>query len=302
MSVPAAPPTASGASSTGLRAYYELTKPGIALYVTILAASCYLLAGGMARGIGTLTNVIVGMAFATGGALALNQYIEREVDGRMARTRNRPLPSARLSPRAALVFGLVLFLGGCVYLYGTVSPVAAFLTLLSGVAYNGVYTPLKSRSYMATLAGAVPGALPALVGWSAATGGRLDMGAWVLFGVAYLWQMPHVLGLAWVLRSDYAQAGFKLMPPADAEGRMIGLHMILYAAALIPMSLVPTLIGLTGGVYFWGALMLGAWLLWLSAKAGAHMTNYNARKVFLGSLLYQPLLLGLMLVDGLLLR
>lgn len=285
-----------------MRAYYELTKPGIALYVTILAASCYLLAGGMARGFPTLLHVVVGMALATGGALALNQYLEREVDGRMARTRGRPIPSDRLSAQSALAFGLVLFLGGCVYLYATVSPVASFLTFLSGLAYNGVYTPLKTRSYLATLAGAIPGAVPALVGWSAGTGGRLDAGAWALFGVAYLWQMPHVLGLAWVLRADYEAAGFRLTPPADPEGRIIGLHMVLYSTALIPVSLLPTVIGITGGPYMVGALLLGGWMLRRSAIAARHMTNQNARSVFLGSLLYQPLLLGLMLVDALLLR
>ncbi len=282
-----------------LRAYYELTKPGIVLYVTLLAAVAYLLAGGLGNGVADFVQLLFGTAVATGGALALNQYIEREVDGRMVRTRTRPLPSARLAPRAALVFGLGLFLGGSLYLGLAASPVAGVLTLVSGLAYNGLYTPLKKRSYLATLVGAVPGALPALIGWSAATGGTVGPGAWAIFAVAYLWQLPHVLGLAWVLRSDYEAAGFRLAPRSDDEGKAIGRHMMLYAGALIPLSLAPTYIGLTGELYAVGAFLLGGWLLWLSIRAARRMTTDNARKVFLGSLLYQPLILGLMLVDGL---
>ena len=297
------PETASASESArGLRAYAELTKPGIALYVTLLAGVAFLLAGGADAGWDRLVHMVGGMALATAGALALNQYLERDVDRLMVRTRTRPLPSARVAPTGALVFGLGLFVTGVGWLWIALTPAAAVLTLLSGAAYNLVYTPLKRRSYLATLAGAVPGALPALIGWSAASGWALPTAAWVLFVVAYLWQMPHVLGLAWVLRADYARAGFHMTPPADAEGRIIGVHMILYAAALIPMSLLPTVIGLTGGLYFWGALLLGLWLLWLSVGAGREMSTRTARSVFLGSLLYQPLLLALLLVDGVVLR
>jgi protoheme IX farnesyltransferase len=238
----------------------------------------------------------VGLLAASGGLLALNQVLEWELDRLMARTRGRPIPSGRLRPRQGLWFALPLFVAGVAYLWATVGAIPAALTGLAGVAYNFIYVPLKSRSYGATLTGAIPGAFPALVGWSAATGG-LELGAWVLFGIAYLWQMPHVLGLAWMLRTDYEAAGFKLTPPSDENGRAVGRHMILFAAILLPLSLVPTLIGLTGVAYLAGAIALGTWLLWLCIRAGRLMSRAAARKVFLGSLLYQPLLLAIMLID-----
>jgi protoheme IX farnesyltransferase len=218
------------------------------------------------------------------------------LDRLMARTRGRPIPSGRLRPRQGLWFALALFGAGVAYLWLMVGPIPAGLTGLAGLAYNFIYTPLKSRSYGATLTGAIPGAFPALVGWSAATGG-LGLGAWVLFAIAYLWQMPHVLGLAWMLRSDYEAAGFKLTPSSDESGRVVGRHMILFAGMLLPISLAPTLIGLTGPAYLAGAALLGGWLLWLCIQAGRHMSRVAARRVFLGSLLYQPLLLAIMLID-----
>ncbi len=285
-----------GSLPAALRAYLELTKPGIAGYVVLVTAASFYLASRGPQALGALLLTAVATALSTAGSLALNQYLEREVDGRMARTRTRPLPTGRLAPRAALVFAVVLLVGGVATLWATMGPLPALLTLGAGLAYNFVYTPLKSRSYLATLAGAVPGAVPALIGWSAATG-SLAAGAWVLFAIAYLWQMPHVLGLAWVLRNDYRLAGFRLAPPTDPEGRVIGLHMMLYAIALLPVSLLPTVIGLTGALYMAGAFLLGAWLIVLSARAWRSMTDESARRVFLGSLIYQPLLLGLLLID-----
>ncbi len=290
------PPDARSGQPGLFRSLLELTKPGIAIYVVLLTSACAYVAGRGRMDWGLLLNIGVGVALATAGSLALNQYLERDVDARMRRTRTRPIPQKRVSPRAALTFSLLLFVGGCVYLAWTVGWLPAALTLASGIAYDFVYTPLKSRSYLATLAGAIPGALPALIGWSAVTG-TLSQGAWVLFGIAYLWQMPHVLGLAWVLKADYEEVGFKLSPPSDPDGRVIGLHMILYAATLVPVSMLPTVIGLTGGRYFFGALALGLWLVWLSVLAWRSMTKASARRVFLASLAYQPALLALLLLD-----
>lgn len=290
------PPDAPSGEVGWLRSLYELTKPGIAFYVVLLTgASAYVAGHGRVEWI-LLAHVTFGVAAATAGSLALNQYIEREVDAIMRRTRTRPIPQARVSPRTALTFSLVLFVGGCAYLAFTVGWLPAALTLASGIAYDFIYTPMKSRSYLATLAGAFPGAFPALIGWSAVTG-DLTQGAWILFGIAYLWQMPHVLGLAWVLKADYEEAGFRLSPPSDPHGRVIGMHMILYAAALLPVSLLPTVIGLTGGIYFIGALLLGLWLVWLCVLAWRGMTKASARRVFLASLAYQPALLALLLID-----
>jgi heme o synthase len=286
-----APPRASR-----MRAYYELTKPGIAGFVMMTAGVAFFVGAGGRAAFVPLLHTLIGTLVATAGALALNQYLEREVDARMKRTRTRPLPSGRLRPAEALVFGTLLVAGGVVHLGLTVGVLPAALTLASALAYNFVYTPLKPRSYAATFAGAFPGAMPALIGWSAATG-TITLGGFALFAVAFLWQLPHVLALAWLLREDYLRAGFLLTPPADADGRIIGDQMILYSTALIPVSLVPTLLGITGGIYFFGALVLGGVVLWWSIRARMAMSNATVRRVFLGSLAYQPLLLGLMLID-----
>jgi len=286
---PKAPPTLVGS-------YVELTKPGITVYVVMLALACSYVAARGQISWALLGHVALGVGLATAGALALNQFIEREVDARMRRTQRRPIPEQRISPTAALTFALVLLGAGLGHLAFWVGWLPAALTLASALSYDFIYTPLKSRSYAATLAGAFPGAFPALIGWSAVTGG-VEAGAWVLFAIAWLWQMPHVLGLAWVLRKDYEAAGFRLTPPADARGRIIGLHMILYAATLLPVSMLPTVIGLTGGLYFGAALVLSLWLLWLCVRAGRDLTTRSARRVFLASLAYQPALLLFLLID-----
>jgi heme o synthase len=286
----------ASAPPSRIRAYYELTKPGIAVFVMLTAGvSYYVGAAGVAL-FQPLVHTLIGTVVATAGALALNQYIEREVDARMRRTAKRPLPSGRLRPVEALAFGLILIAGGVVHLWITVGWLPAALTLASAVGYNFVYTPLKPRSYAATFAGAIPGAMPALIGWSAATG-SVGLGGLVLFTVAFLWQLPHVLALAWLLREDYLRAGFLLTPPADSHGKVIGNQLILYSSALLPVSLTPTLVGLTGGIYFGGALVLGCVVLWWSVKARMAMSNGTVRRVFLGSLAYQPLLLALMVID-----
>ncbi len=278
------------------RAYYELTKPGIALFAMMTAgAAYYLAAAGSAALIGAF-HTLLGTVLATAGALALNQYLERDLDALMERTRGRPLPSGRLRPRDALLFGLLLVVGGVAHLWATVGALPAVLTIGSAVAYNLVYTPLKSRSHAATFIGAVPGAMPALIGWSAAAG-TLAPGAFVLFAIAFVWQIPHVLALAWLLREDYARAGFLLSPPADAEGKMIGRLMGLYSATLLLVSLMPTALGLTGFLYLVGAFLLGVGFLWRSFRAWREMSRRAVRRVFLGSLAYQPLLLGLMVLD-----
>ncbi|UCC23845.1 MAG: protoheme IX farnesyltransferase [Gemmatimonadales bacterium] len=277
-------------------AYYELTKPGIAGFVAITAAVSYFVAARGRPDLFPVLSTLLGTGLATGGALALNQYVEREVDGRMKRTRSRPIPSGRLAPSQALTFGLLLLLLGIAALGLIVGPLPAAITAVSAGAYIGVYTPLKTRSYLATLAGAVPGALPGLIGWSAATGG-LELGGWVLFGIFFLWQLPHVLALAWLLREDYQRVGFFLAPPTDPEGRRIGKHMVYHSVSLILLSVAPTVVGLTGPVYMSGAAILSLGMLGLSALAAHEMSIKRVRQVFIGSILYQPLLLLLFLLD-----
>jgi protoheme IX farnesyltransferase len=239
-------------------------------------------------------HTMLGTGLATAGALSLNQFVERDADAIMHRTRSRPLPTGRVRPMEALGFGSTLLMAGLIYMALAVGALPALITAASGLMYHGVYTPLKTRSYMATLAGAVPGALPMLIGWTAATG-TIDRGGLALFLIGYLWQLPHVLGLAWMLREDYARVGFNLIPPGGS--RSIGVQMVISTALLIPASQLPTLLGYTGAVYSVGAVVLGLAFLSTAVGAARDLTDARARRVFFGSLLYHPLLLGLMLFD-----
>ncbi len=295
----AAPPaeTAETVSTAGpASAYYELTKPGIAGYVMITAGVSAFVAARGDLDLGVAVHTMIGTGLATAGALAMNQVAERDIDARMKRTRSRPIPSGRIAPDRARRFAWTLLVGGALYLTLTVGWLPMAVAAASAAAYHWVYMPLKSRSYFATLAGGVPGALPTLIGWTAATG-TVDLGGLTLFAIAYLWQLPHVLGLAWMLREDYRLVGFKLIPPHDEAGRIIALHMVLATSALVPVSLVPTVLGYTGVVYFWGAFAASLAFLAVAAGAARNLSDGSARKVFLASLLYHPVLLGLMLVN-----
>ncbi len=283
-----------------LAVYYELTKPGIAGYVMVTAGVTYFVAAGGAANYLPVLFTLVGTVLATGGALALNQFVEWELDALMERTKRRPIPSGRLAPWEALFFGNALALGGIALLFFTVGWLPAALTALSALSYNLVYTPLKKVSYISTLAGAFPGAMPTLIGWSAATG-SLSLEAGSIFAIAYLWQLPHVLSLGWLLRKDYARAGFYLIPRSDPEGRRIAWHIVVFAATLLVVSAAPTWLGVTGTPYLAGVLVLGGLLLALAlATLGEEgLTAPAARRVFLGSLAYHPLFLLLLLMDSL---
>lgn len=287
----------SDATSTSrARAYYELTKPGITGYVMITAGVSAFVASRGEVALALATHTMLGTGMATAGALSLNQYVEREADSIMVRTRHRPLPTRRLSPMAALAFGTVLLMGGLIYLSLALGALPALLTAASGLMYHGVYTPLKSRSFVATLAGAIPGALPMLIGWTAVTG-SVDPAGLAMFAIGYLWQLPHVLGLAWMLREDYARVGFKLIPPGGA--RSIGAMMIVSTVLLVPASWAPTFLGYTGQPYLVGATIIGLAFIATAVVAFRGMTDVSARRVFFASLLYHPMLLGLMLFDTL---
>jgi len=241
-------------------------------------------------------NTMLGTGLATAGALSLNQYVERDVDSLMVRTRSRPLPTGRVEPMEALGFGALLLTSGLIYLALSLGALPALLTAASGLMYHGVYTPLKSRSWLATLTGAVPGALPMLIGWTAVTG-AIDGPGLAMFAIGYLWQLPHVLGLAWMLREDYARVGFKLVPPGGATS--IGRQMVASTALLVPVSWAPTWLGFTGTPYLVGSTLLGLAFLGTAVAAARSMGEQSARRVFLASLLYHPVLLGLMLFDTL---
>lgn len=279
--------------------FYELTKPGIAGYVMVTAGVGYLVAAGGEADFLPVLWTLVGTVVATGGALALNQFVEWELDALMERTRSRPIPSGRMGPREALLFGNLLTLGGVGLLFLTVGWLAAALTAFSALWYNLVYTPLKKVSYVSTLAGAFPGAMPTLIGWSAATGG-LSLEAGVVFAIAYLWQLPHVLSLGWLLRKDYARVGFYLIPRSDPEGRRIAWHITAFSATLALVGLVPAWLAMTGMVYLVGMTVLGGTLLALAIATlkKDRLTAQAARRVFLGSLIYHPIFLLLLLVDA----
>jgi len=282
-----------------LAVFYELTKPGIAGYVMVTAGVGYLVAAGGQADFLPVLWTLLGTVLATGGALALNQFVEWELDALMERTRSRPIPSGRLGPKEAFLFGNLLTLGGIGLLFVTVGWLPAALTALSALSYNLIYTPLKKVSYVSTLAGAFPGAMPTHIGWSAATG-TLSLEAGVVFAIAYLWQLPHVLSLGWMLRKDYARAGFYLIPKSDPEGRRIAWHITFFTATLALVGLAPTWVGIAGAVYLVGMLILGGGLLALAVATlrEDRLTATAARRVFLGSLVYHPLFLILLLVDA----
>jgi len=279
-----------------IRAFYELTKPGIVGYVTFTAGAAAFVASRGRIDVPLALHTMVGTGLATAGALTLNQFVERDVDAVMQRTRGRPLPTGRVTPATALTFGSVLLLTGLAYLALTLGVLPASITAVSGLMYHGVYTPLKTRSYVATLAGAVPGALPMLIGWTAVTG-SFDAGGLALFVIGYLWQLPHVLGLAWMLREDYAKVGFRLIPEGGA--RSIGTQMVASTLLLIPASWTPAILGFTGLPYVVGASVIGTAFLFRAVQARREMTDARARAVFFASLLYHPALLSLMLLDTL---
>lgn len=256
----------------------------------------FLGSGGNADPVG-LVHAALGTAVATGGALALNQYAERELDAVMERTRHRPLPAGRLRPRQALVFGAVLVLAGTAYLALAAGWLPAALTVFSAVAYLGAYTPLKTRTPVATLVGAVPGAMPTLIGWTAATG-SLSVEGGVFFATLFLWQLPHVLALGWILKDDYARAGIRLLPRSDPFGRKIGAGMVASSVLLLVTSMLLAALGVTGSLYLGGVLLAGLGLLSASAAGVRAMSRAIARRVFFGTLIYHPVLLVLIVLDA----
>ena len=279
-----------------LRAWYELCKPGIAGYVMITAGVAAYVAS---RGVIELSLVIHTMlatGLGTAGSLVLNQYAEREPDAIMHRTRDRPIPSGRLRPAEARLFGSVLVAIGLLYMYLFVGWLPTVLSAVSAGAYHWVYRPLKSRSPLATLAGAVPGAMPALIGSTAATG-RIEEIGLTLFAIAYLWQLPHVLGLAWMLREDYARVGFRLIPDGVDAKEKVGRALVAATLVLVPASLLPSALGYTGRWYMVGALIASLSFLWVGLRSSRPLTDASARRVFLSSLLFHPVLLCLMLLN-----
>ncbi|OGX37794.1 MAG: protoheme IX farnesyltransferase [Omnitrophica WOR_2 bacterium RIFCSPHIGHO2_02_FULL_68_15] len=285
-----------GSFTRGLAVYLELTKPRLTLLaVATTGVGLYLGAPGPLEA-GRWIATLAGAALVGGGGGALNQYLEWTLDAKMVRTQGRPLPSGRLAPRAARTFGLLLGGAGLAVLGLWVNALAAGLGAATLVSYLALYTPLKTRTPLCTLVGAVPGALPPLIGWAAARG-TLDVGGWVLFVLMFLWQLPHFLALAWLYREDYARAGFRMLPAIDPTGRAVGRQITLACLALVPVSLGPTVLQVTGGVYFAAALALGLAFLGVGAAAAVAQTTQSARRLFVASITYLPGLLAFMAAD-----
>ena len=291
---PAPPPAAPERRRLG--AFLTLTKPEITFNVVLTALVGFLAAAHGAVDVFTLLRTLLGTALVAGAASALNQWVERDRDAMMKRTIRRPLPARRLTPRESLAFGIGLGLAGTAYLAASVGLLAAALAALTAASYLLVYTPLKRLTSLATVVGAVPGAIPPMIGWAAARG-RLDAGAWVLFLILFFWQMPHFLALAVLYRKDYARAGFRVLPVEDPDGASTGRQSVLYALALLVVSLLPTPLGMAGPLYFFGALALGGGFLYygvrLAVSPGSHV---RASGLFRYSLLYLPALCALMVL------
>jgi protoheme IX farnesyltransferase len=280
-----------------LRSYVELAKPRILSMVLVTTTIGFFLAAKGIHPLPTLLVTLLGVGCATGGSAALNNYLERDADGKMERTRHRALPAGTIQPSNALAFGISLVLIGLVALIWAVNLLTAFLVLLASFLYVLVYTPMKRLTWLNTTFGAIPGAIPPMCGWAAATG-RLDPGAWVLFLILFAWQHPHFYAIAWMFRDDYRNAGFKMLPVVDPSGTSTFRQTILFAVLLIGVSVLPTIIGMTGKVYCIGALVMGVALLVVGALFARSKSFLDARRLLKASVVYLPLLLLLIIVDA----
>ncbi len=280
-----------------LEAARELIKPRIVSMVLVTTATGYFLGGGPGQGILRFLLTLLGTGLAAGGAAALNNYLERDTDARMPRTRNRVLPSGRIDPSVALALGILLVLAGTALLAWLVNLLAAFLVLLTAFLYVLVYTPLKKLTWWNTPIGAIPGALPPMVGWAAAAG-SLEPGAWVLFAILFVWQHPHFYAIAWIFREDYRNAGFKMLSVVDPSGARVFRQAIWFSVLLIPVSLLLPWLEVAGTVYQVGAIFAGAGMLASAVMLWNLRTNTAARRVLLASVFYLPALLALILLDA----
>jgi heme o synthase len=281
-----------------ISAYLELTKPRITFLIVLTSAAGFCLGAKGGLDYAKFVHAMFGIALLSSGIATLNQYIERELDGRMRRTASRPLPTGKLAPVEALVWGLSLTLLAEIYLALLVNPLTALFGLSVITGYLFMYTPLKTRTTLSTFIGAFPGAMPPLMGWTAAAN-EVTWGAWVLFTILFLWQFPHFLAIAWMYREDYGRAGIRMLPVVEPEGRITGQQIVAYTLMLVPVSLLPTMIGISGRIYFYGAIILGLLFLSSSISAALSKSRQQARRLLLASVLYLPLLFGLMVFNQL---
>lgn len=278
-----------------LLAYLELTKPRItALILLVTVAGFWLGSEGVPDG-RRMLDTVFGIALLAGGMFALNQYLERDLDAVMRRTSSRPLPAARLEPREALLFGTVLSVAAVAFLALRINWLSGIVALVTTSSYLLVYTPLKTRTPHCTLVGALPGAVPPLAGWVAARG-ELSLQAWALFAILFLWQFPHFHAIAWLYHDDYARAGICVWPVVQPEGTTTARQVFVSTLLLLPVSVLPALLAISGAVYFWGALGLGVAFLCLGLRTALDKSKSQAQRLLLASVLYLPALFILMVV------
>ena len=288
----------SGVIAQRVADFVALTKPRLNSLVVVTAAIGYYLGAAGDLHLPSLVQAVLGIALVAGGAAGLNQIYERDTDSLMFRTRMRPLAAQRVTTNEALIFSLTLVAIGLGIVAVTANLLAAFLALLTVVSYNVIYTPMKRRSQLATLVGAVPGALPPMIGWVAARD-ALTAEAWALFAIVFVWQIPHFMAIAWLYRADFSRAGFPLLPVVEPTGRSTARQAVLFAVALVPLSLVPYFLKMSGPAYAIGAAAGSLGLLWLAVSFALSRTDDRARLLFLGSITYLPVLWGMLIVDQL---
>ncbi len=287
----------AGLSLAGkLAAYSDLTKPRITFLVVLTAAAGFCMGSASGVDYPRLLNMAIGIALLASGLSALNQYLERHLDPLMRRTQDRPLPTGKLLPVEAALFGILLCVVATAYLAILINPLSALLGVATMFGYLFVYTPLKTKTTLSTVLGAFPGAMPPLIGWVAVRG-QVTVEAWVLFSILFLWQFPHFLAIAWMYRDDYARAGIKMLPVVEPDGKVTGQQIISYTLLLIPVSLLPAATGLAGVVYLVGAAVLGLGFLYFSVRAALVRTTWQARRLLLASVIYLPILFGLMVLN-----
>jgi heme o synthase len=279
-------------------AYVVLTKPDVTFLVVITTLAGFYLGSNGPIEWATLLSTVCATMLVAGGTAALNQYVERDLDAVMRRTASRPLPTGQLRPRDALIFGVLTIVAGAAWLALAANMLAALVALTTTVLYLGLYTPLKKRTPLSTAVGAIPGALPPLIGWAAAHG-SLSLGGWILFAILFFWQFPHFMSIAWMYREDYARAGIRMLPVVDRDGNSTFRQIICTSAILVWVSALPSVIGMAGIGYFFLALVLGMILLQVSLWANRSRTNARAKWLMHATVAHIPLLLIFLVLDKL---
>src|SRR5271170_1760287 len=282
-------------------AYVVLTKPDVTFLVVITTVAGLYLGSTGPKDWARLAHTLFGTLLVAGGTAALNQYVERDMDAVMRRTAARPLPTGTLKPSEVLIFGVVTIVLGTAWLALAVSLLAALVALVTSLSYLALYTPLKTRTTLATAVGAIPGALPPLIGWAAARG-SLSLGGWVLFAILFFWQFPHFMAIAWIYREDYARAGIRMLPVVDKKGDATFRQIIMTSAILVWVSALPSVVGMAGIGYFFGALVLGMILLQVGLWANRSRTNLRAKWLMHATVAHIPILLLWLVLDRLISR